>query len=88
MLLPPSGNPFKCHEDVLNLQPMIPPKCFDMFSPDWGMLRRSTVDAFNFFFKKYLRKYYKKVLVDSFCSFQKTVTCNCHVSSFAFSDNM
>ena len=27
------GNPFKCHEEVLYLQPMIPPKRFDMFSP-------------------------------------------------------
>ena len=26
-------NPFKCHEDVLYLQPMIPPKRFDSFSP-------------------------------------------------------
>ena len=28
-------NPFKCHEDVLSLQPMIPPKRFDIliFSP-------------------------------------------------------
>ena len=25
----------------LNLQPMIPPKRFDIFSPDWGVLRRS-----------------------------------------------
>ena len=38
MLLPP-GNPFKCHEEVLYLQPMIPP--FGIFSPEWGMLRRS-----------------------------------------------
>ena len=39
----PSGNPFKCHKEVLYLQPiMIPPtKCFDIFPPDWGMLRRS-----------------------------------------------
>ena len=29
-LLPP-GNPFKCHEEVLSLQPMIPPKRFDIF---------------------------------------------------------
>ena len=29
---------------------MIPPKRFDIFPPDWGMLRRS--DAFIFFFKK------------------------------------
>ena len=37
----PSGNPFKFHEEVLYLQPMIPPKRFDIFPPDWGMLRRS-----------------------------------------------
>ena len=31
---PRSGNPFKfkCHEEVLYLQPMIPPKRFDIFS--------------------------------------------------------
>ena len=29
-MLLPSGNPFKCHEEVLYLQPMIPPKRFDM----------------------------------------------------------
>ena len=29
------------HEEVLYLQPMIPPKRFDIFPPDWGMLRRS-----------------------------------------------
>ena len=28
----PSGNPFKCHEEVLYLQPLIPPKRFDIFS--------------------------------------------------------
>ena len=37
----PWWNPFKCHEEVLYLQPKIPHKRFDMFSPDWGMLRRS-----------------------------------------------
>ena len=26
----PSGNPFKCHKEVLYLQPMIPPKRFDI----------------------------------------------------------
>ena len=31
----------KCHEEVLYLQPMIPPKRFDIFPPDWGMLIRS-----------------------------------------------
>ena len=36
-------NPSKCHEEVLYLQPVIPPnKRFDIFfPPDWGMLRRS-----------------------------------------------
>ena len=28
------GNPFKCHEEVLYLQPMIPPKRFDIFPLD------------------------------------------------------
>ena len=28
-----SGNPFKCHEEVLYLQPLIPPKLFVIFSP-------------------------------------------------------
>ena len=27
------GNTFKCHEDVLSWQPMIPPKRFDIFPP-------------------------------------------------------
>ena len=36
------GNPFKCHEEVLYLQPLIPPKCVDIFfPPNRGMLRRS-----------------------------------------------
>ena len=36
-----SGNPIKWHEEVLSLQPMIPPKRFDIFPLDWGMLKRS-----------------------------------------------
>ena len=35
-LLLPSGNPFKCHEEVLSLQPMIPPKRFDISPPLTG----------------------------------------------------
>ena len=35
------GNLIKCHEEILSLQPMIQPKRFDIFPPDWGMLRRS-----------------------------------------------
>ena len=32
---------FKCHEEVFYVWPMIPSKRFDIFPPDWGMLRRS-----------------------------------------------
>ena len=32
-ILLPSGNPFKCHEEVLYFQLLIPPKRFDIFSP-------------------------------------------------------
>ena len=32
-MLSASGNLFKCHEEVLYLQPLIPPKRFDIFSP-------------------------------------------------------
>ena len=52
-MLLPSGNPFKCHEEVLSLQSMIPPKRFDIFPPDWGMLRRS-IGAFRCFFKIFI----------------------------------
>ena len=31
-----SGNPFKCHGEVLYLQTLIPPKRFDIFSPITG----------------------------------------------------
>ena len=31
----------QCHEEILCLQPMIPPKRSDISTPDWGMLRRS-----------------------------------------------
>ena len=42
-MLLPSGNPFKHHEEVLSMRPMIlHTKRFDMFPPWlWGMLRRS-----------------------------------------------
>ena len=32
-MLSASGNLFKCHEEVLYLQPLIPPERFDIFSP-------------------------------------------------------
>ena len=35
-MLSASGNLFKCHEEVLYLQPLIPPKRFDIFPPITG----------------------------------------------------
>ena len=32
-MLSASGNLFECHEEVLDLQPMIPPKRFENFPP-------------------------------------------------------
>ena len=32
-LLFPTWNPFKCHEEILYLQPLIPPKRFDISPP-------------------------------------------------------
>ena len=50
-MLLPSGNPFKCHEEVLSLQPMISPKHFDIVFP---LTEGSSEgpDAFRFFFKQ------------------------------------
>ena len=36
ILLTQSENPFKCHEEVLYFQLLIPPKRFDIFSPRLG----------------------------------------------------
>ena len=49
-ILLPSGNPLKCHEEVLSSQPMIPPKRFDLFPPLAGGCSEG-LDAFRFFFK-------------------------------------
>ena len=47
-MLLPSGNPFKCHhEEVLCLQPMIPPKHVDIFFPLTGGCSEG-LDAFRF----------------------------------------
>ena len=35
-MLFPTGNPFICHEEVLYLQPLIPPKRFDISPPLTG----------------------------------------------------
>ena len=49
MLLPSGNNPFKCHEEVLYLQPMIPPtKRFDISPPDDGGCSEG-LDAFRLY---------------------------------------
>ena len=48
-MLLPSENPFKCHEEVLSLQHMIPSKPFDIFPTEWGC--SEGLGAFMFFFK-------------------------------------
>ena len=53
-MLLPSGNPFKCHEEVLYFQLLIPPKRFDIFFPQTGGCSEG-LGAFRFFFKDYKR---------------------------------
>ena len=53
-MLLPSGNPFKCHEEVLYFQLLIPPKGFDIFFPQTGGCSEG-LGAFRFFFKKLVR---------------------------------
>ena len=45
-----SGNPIKCHEEVLSLQPIIPLKRFDI-SPLMSGGCSEALDAFRLFFK-------------------------------------
>ena len=49
-MLLPSENPIKCHEEVLSLRPMIPPKRFDIFPPSGGC--SEGLDASRPFFKQ------------------------------------
>ena len=53
-MLLPSGNPFKCHEEVLYFQLLIPPKRFDIFFPLTGGCSEG-LGAFRFFFKNIMR---------------------------------
>ena len=50
-MLFPSGNPFKCHEEVLYLQPLIPPKRSDNFSTLTGGCSEG-LGALSFFFER------------------------------------
>ena len=75
----PSGNPFKCHEEVLYLQPLIPSKRFDIFfPPDWGMLRRSR--RVQFFYKKYhnVFMYFVLLMISYHCFYGTTLYCTKH----------
>ena len=69
LLLIPSENPIKCHEEVLSSQPMMPPKRFGISPPLTGGCSEG-LDAFRFFFK------YKYVRADS------SVVCVCVVFLF------
>ena len=45
-MLLPSGNPFKCHEEVLYFQLLlVPPKRFDIFSPRLGDAQKVQVHS-------------------------------------------
>ena len=57
-MLLPSGNPFICHEEVLYLQPLIPSKCLDIFSPLTGGCSEA-LGAFRFFFKYNNKHWYE-----------------------------
>ena len=46
-MLLPSGNPIKCHEEVLSWQSMFLAKRFDIFPPSGGW--SEGLDAFRFF---------------------------------------
>ena len=50
-MLSASGNLFECHEEVLYLQPLIPPKRFDIFPPITGGCAED-LGVLRFFFKK------------------------------------
>ena len=56
-----SGNPFKCHEEILYLQPLIPPKRFDIFPPLTGGCSEG-LGAFCFFFKHGLNWQFIQIL--------------------------
>ena len=49
-MLLPSGNPFKCHEEVSSLQPIILPERFDIFPLTGGC--SEGLGAFRFFSKR------------------------------------
>ena len=61
-----SGNPIKCHEGVLSLQPTIPHKRFDIFPLTGGF--SEGLDVFRFFFKAALHIIVSRSPCFAFCS--------------------
>ena len=59
----PTKNPTKCHEEVLPLQPMFPPKRFGSFSPVSGICSEG-LDAFSLFLKKMQLKNVSDLSID------------------------
>ena len=55
-MLFPSGNPFKCQEEVLYLQPLILPKRFDISPPPGSYGNKILYKNLNFFDKIFVRK--------------------------------
>ena len=54
IILLTQGNPFKCPEEVLSLQSMIPPnKRFDIFPPVWDAQKVGLLDASRFLFRQH-----------------------------------
>ena len=62
-ILLPSENPFQCHEEVLSLQPIIPPKRFDIFPPLTGGCPEGLIDAFRFFFCGVIMMIYRSIIL-------------------------
>ena len=73
-MLLPSGNPFKCHEEVLYFQLLIPPKRFD-FSPLTGGCSER-LGAFRFFFKKI---WFDDLIILMFCDVWRCMAININV---------
>ena len=99
-MLLPLGSPFKYHEEILYLPPMIPPKHFDIFppgwgdaqkvymrssKPDWGMLRMSKY--VQIFFKLYTFIYFH-LNYSRWASFHLACCCCGHKDLSIFSPRL
>ena len=73
-MLSASGNLFKCHEEVLYLQPLVPPKRFDIFPPITGECSEG-LGALRFFFKQYNGGLLPDIILTQ-CSFHRGTRLN------------